>query len=345
MIKYYHEEKDNFYPLSLSREIEDMYYGAFTNRERLNKFVETRKELTDIDMEINSRFKGFSALKEIFSYGVNVKLVDEKDMFIAKIGSGEKEVTLKKDILFNYVFDMMAKNSEFLKEDISFLTEKELHISNGVIIEDGVFFDTKTGPVFIGENAHIQANSRIQGPCYIGKNAIILSAKVREGCSIFDFVRIGGEVEESIFYPYSNKYHEGFVGHSIFGSFTNLGALTTTSDLKNNYGEIKMFLNGKFIETGTIKLGTLCGDHSKLGIGTLLNSGTVIGFSSNLYGGGFFKKEYNSFYWGNNVKGQFYQLDKAEETAKVVMKRRNIEFTKEDASTFQKIYMQTLEEQ
>ncbi len=345
MIKFYHDKKDNFYPFSLSREIEDMYYGTFTNRERLELFMKKEPKFAQLDVEINSRFKGFSALNQLFSHGDNVKIVDENDNFLIKLGNGEETIKLKEELLFNYVFNMMSGNMEFLKEDISILTKEDLYISSSANIEDGVFFDTEKGPIYINDNARIQANSRIEGPCYIGKNTMILSAKVREGCSIFNSVRIGGEVEQSIFYPYSNKYHEGFVGHSIFGSFTNLGALTTTSDLKNNYGEIKMFLNGRFIETKTIKMGTLCGDHSKLGIGTLLNSGTVIGFSANLYGGGFFKKEYNSFYWGNNMKGQMYQLDKAIETAKVVMKRRNIEFTKEDASTFQKIYMQILEEQ
>ena len=338
MIKFFHDKTDNFYPFSLSREIEDMYYGAFTNRKRLDMFIEKKQFPKNIDIEINSRFKGFSALEMIFSNGNDVELLNENNEIIAKIGKASNKITLKDDLLFNYIFDMMSDNVKFLKEDISFFTNEELHISKNAIIEDGVFFDTKRGPVYIDENAHLQANSRIEGPCYIGKQAMILSAKVREGCSIFDLVRIGGEVEESIFYPYSNKYHEGFVGHSIFGSFTNLGALTTTSDLKNNYGEIKIFLNGRFIETKTIKMGTLCGDHTKLGIGTLLNSGTVIGFSANLYGGGFFKKEYNSFYWGNNVKGQMYQLDKAIETAKIVTKRRNQPFTKQDEELFRKIY-------
>ncbi len=330
MITLFEDHRSNFYPFTLSRTIANMYYGLFNNIERVEIFsAKTKKE--DLDIEINSRFMGFGALKYIFDLKKDSKLIDINGDCVARRGAGTRKTKIEKKLLFSFSYDMMAENGVFIRDDIRETKgDEKLIVDKSAVIEDFVYLDTKNGPIFIDKEAKIHAGSRIEGPCYIGKKTKIFTAKIRKNTSIFTDCRIGGEVEQSIFYPYSNKYHEGFVGHSIFGSFTNLGALTTTSDLKNNYGNIRIFLQGKAVDTDIMKLGTLCGDHTKLGIGTLINSGTVIGFSSNLFGGGFFKKEYPSFYWGRADKGTTYDIEKAIETAKISMKRRGINFSKDE---------------
>src|SRR6185295_4718482 len=137
------------------------------------------------------------------------------------------------------------------------------------------------GPVTIEEGCEVHPFTRIEGPCYVGPKTILLGAKVREGCSFGPMCRIGGEVEESIVHGYSNKYHDGFLGHAYVGEWVNLGALTTNSDLKNDYSEVKVTLDGRTqLSTGSNKVGALIGDHVKTSIGTLLNTGAYVGAMS-----------------------------------------------------------------
>lgn len=149
----------------------------------------------------------------------------------------------------------------------------------------------------------------------------------------------------SIFLGYSNKYHEGFLGHSYAGEWVNLGALTTNSDLKNNYGNIKVFLNGKNIDTGLVKVGSMIGDHVKTGIGTLLNTGINIGFGSNLFGGGMIKEKFiPSFYWGGVQGFSEYEFGKMIDTAEKVIKRRNKKLTSKEKRLFSILFELTKEE-
>ena len=157
-------------------------------------------------------------------------------------------------------------------------SRKDVYIAPGVTIHPMVVIDAEHGPVYIDEGAEIHPFSRIEGPCYIGKESVLLGAKCREGNSIGPVCRIGGEVEESIFHGHSNKYHDGFIGHSYVGEWVNLGALTTNSDLKNDYSNVSVMLDGKrSIDTGSTKVGSLIGDHTKTSIGTLFNTGSYVG--------------------------------------------------------------------
>jgi UDP-N-acetylglucosamine diphosphorylase/glucosamine-1-phosphate N-acetyltransferase len=172
-----------------------------------------------------------------------------------------------------------------------------------------------------------------------------VGGKIREGTGIGPVCRIGGELEKSIFLGYSNKYHEGFLGHSYVGEWVNLGALTTNSDLKNNYGSIKVMVDGSLIDTGLAKVGAFLGDHVKTGIGTLLNTGISIGFSSNLFGGGMInQRQIPAFFWGSTETEEEYKLDKAIQTAQAVMKRRKTELSQEEADLFKKIFQLTEKE-
>jgi len=157
-------------------------------------------------------------------------------------------------------------------------SSKDVYVAPGVKIHPMVVIDAEHGPVYIDEGVEIHPFTRIEGPCYIGKKSILLGAKCREGNSIGPMCRIGGEVEESIIQGHSNKYHDGFIGHSYIGEWVNLGALTTNSDLKNDYSSVSVMLDGKrAIDTGSTKVGSLVGDHTKTSIGTLFNTGSYVG--------------------------------------------------------------------
>jgi len=171
--------------------------------------------------------------------------------------------------------------------------EKKLFIHKNARILPHCVFDTRDGMIVIDEGTEISPFSYLGGPLYIGKNAKVDNARITGGCIIGNRTRIGGEVENSMINDYSNKHHEGFVGHSVIGNWVNLGALTTTSDLKNNYSEVRIKVPFTFnpyqselvkISTGTIKFGSIIGDCSKTEIGTMLNTGTVIDFGCNIFG-------------------------------------------------------------
>ncbi len=144
--------------------------------------------------------------------------------------------------------------------------------------------------------------------------------------------------------PYSNKQHSGFLGHAYLGSWVNLGADTNNSDLKNNYGNVKVHVNGKLIDSGSRFLGLMMGDHSKTAINTMFNTGTVVGFSCNIFGAGFPRTIVPSFTWGGAEISKIYSVDKSIEVAEIVMSRRNITMTEEDKKLFQKIFELTKQE-
>ncbi|MGK9369010.1 GlmU family protein [Melioribacter sp. Ez-97] len=217
--------------------------------------------------------------------------------------------------------------------------KKSIHIGKDVKIEPFVFIDASEGPVYIDENVHIMSNSVIKGPVYIGRNSIIkANSTIYHGASIGKYSKVGGEVEDSIIHSYSNKQHGGFLGHSYLGSWVNLGAGTNNSDLKNNYGNITVTLNGKKIDTGLRFLGLIMGDHSKSAIGTKFNTGTVCGVMCNVFGNGFPPKFIPSFTWGCIDEMSVFDIDKSIELARIVTARRNVEFTESDEKLLRQVF-------
>ncbi len=191
-------------------------------------------------------------------------------------------------------------------------------------IEPFVFADTRSGPVLIDDGAVVHSFSRLEGPCYVGKDAWIVGAKLRAGCTIGPCCRIGGEVEASIVQGYSNKYHDGFLGHSYLGEWVNLGAGTQTSDLRNDYDAVRVTVNGQRRSTGRAKVGSFIGDHTKTGLGALLNTGSTIGAFANLLPSGtllpsfvpsFCQVQYGQLH-------ELWDLRKVLATAEIVMQRR-----------------------
>jgi UDP-N-acetylglucosamine diphosphorylase/glucosamine-1-phosphate N-acetyltransferase len=194
-------------------------------------------------------------------------------------------------------------------------------------VAPGAVLDASNGPIVVERDVLIEPHSYVAGPCWIGAGTHVLGGKLGGGVSLGPVCRVAGEVEESIFQGFANKRHHGFVGHSIVGAWVNLGALTTTSDLKNNYGPVRVSLDGRERSTGETKIGAFLGDHVKTAIGTLLTTGTVVGPASNLVGGGTTgPKELPAFAWWDGASTVAYDVEKFVATARIVCARRGRTF-------------------
>jgi UDP-N-acetylglucosamine diphosphorylase/glucosamine-1-phosphate N-acetyltransferase len=218
-------------------------------------------------------------------------------------------------------------------------------IAHTAEIEPMVHIDTTNGPVLIDDRAVVHAFSRIEGPCYIGAETRVQSARIHSG-SIGPRCRIGGEVEASIVHGHSNKAHDGFLGHSYVGEWVNLGAGTQTSDLRTDYGPIRMTVNGQSIDTGLIKVGSFLGDHTKTSLNTLFNTGSLVGvFAQLLTAGELLPRVVPSFC--RYSRGKLHERNGMREmftTAETVMARRKREWTPDHAELFFTLFEETAAE-
>jgi len=224
-----------------------------------------------------------------------------------------------------------SKGSKSSKTRAEIINGKRVFISAGCRINSNVVLDASKGDIYISPDVIIEPFSYIQGPVYIGGNST-----VRAGSKLYGPLRIGGhckvsgEITSSVTHSYFNKQHNGFLGHSYLCEWVNLGAGTTTSNLKNNYSPVVIELKNRKLDTGSIFLGSIMGDHTKTGINSMLNTGTVIGISSNLFGSGYQRKNIKAFSWADADSGKtvLYDIEKAVFTAKTSMKRRNVSMSK-----------------
>jgi len=248
----------------------------------------------------------------------------------------------------DHVWDLFKVNDEALRQDFELLTKGRtsapISATNQVLGKENVFLEegvtmecctinATTGPVYIGKNAMVMEGVMIRGPLAIGENSTIkMGAKIYGATTLGPYCKIGGEVKNSILQGYSSKSHEGYLGDAAIGEWCNLGADTNNSNLKNNYEEVKMWNYGSnsFARTGRQFCGLVMGDHSKTGINTMLNTGTVVGVSANVFGSEFPRNFIPSFAWGGYKGFQTYRADKAFDTMERVMARRNVEFGVED---------------
>ncbi|MCZ7556518.1 MAG: putative sugar nucleotidyl transferase [Bacteroidia bacterium] len=261
--------------------------------------------------------------------------------------------------MYRFPWDLIHMNSALLREDATWMqpgidvsaevhpsvilvNPDEIRIGPGARIRAGSVLDASEGPVVIGPQAHIMPQSVLLGPLYIGNGTTIkVGAKLYEGTSIGPHCKIGGEVEGSIFHSFANKQHDGFVGHSYFASWTNLGADTNTSDLKNNYSDIRAVLEGREYQTGLRFLGTIMAEHSKCGINTMFNTGTVVGVGCNIFGGDFPPKAIPSFTWGGADGLVEHAFDRCASTAHIVMQRRSQVLTDAERRLLRDVYVLT----
>jgi UDP-N-acetylglucosamine diphosphorylase/glucosamine-1-phosphate N-acetyltransferase len=243
----------------------------------------------------------------------------------------------------NFSSDIILYNDGELRRDLKALVnnKKRVHISPKCKISKHAVLDASEGDIYIGKDTVIEAFSYIKGPVYIGEHCTIRAgAKLYGPLSIGTNSKISGEVTCSVIHPYANKQHHGFLGHSYVCEWVNLGAGSTTSNLKNNYSQITIEVGGEKVDTGSVFLGSIIGDHTKTGINTMLNTGSQIGISSNIFGSGYHDKFIKSFSWEESGAKDFtlYNIEKALNTAKVSMKRRNVEMSEEYEKLLRKIY-------
>jgi UDP-N-acetylglucosamine diphosphorylase/glucosamine-1-phosphate N-acetyltransferase len=253
--------------------------------------------------------------------------------------SGFEKMELPNLKVLNYLHDTIPQNAKAISDDseyfssgnaseadfkgVHFVNAEQISIGTNVKIAPGVVLDADEGVIIIDDNVKIMPNSVIVGPAYIGKNTTIkIAAKIYQETSIGEYCKVGGEIECSIFQSFSNKQHEGFLGHSFIGEWVNFGADTNNSDLKNTYDNIKLRIDDKEIETGTMFMGLLCGDHTKTGINSMFTTGTVCGVCSIIVKEWFMPNFIPSFSWGGKHGSPIYKASKAITTAEKVMSRR-----------------------
>ncbi|MDA3814337.1 MAG: putative sugar nucleotidyl transferase [Candidatus Cloacimonetes bacterium] len=261
---------------------------------------------------------------------------------------------------WEFLWEFVGENAEYIRRDFNevfydkdnyFETELgttvinpyNVWIGEGTTLKPGVVIDATEGPVVLDENVTIMSNAVIIGPAYIGKGSTIkISAKIYEGTSIGPMCKVGGEVEETIFQGFSNKQHDGFLGHSYLGEWVNLGADTNNSDLKNNYKTVTVYFypTKKEIDSQSQFVGTFIGDHTKTGINSTINTGTVIGVGCNLFGLGIITKHISSFHFGTGSETNKYLINKFIETANIVKSRRDLKFSESEKELYNKIYKQ-----
>ncbi|UCD64546.1 MAG: hypothetical protein JSW34_03670 [Candidatus Zixiibacteriota bacterium] len=236
------------------------------------------------------------------------------------MGGIEKEVAAD----FRWLQDTWPPSTGVKVHDgAGWVNQSDIFLGNGVEVMPGAVVDASAGPVYLGDNTRVESFAAVYGPTYVGPNSVVVAGKLTSS-SIGHTCRIGGEVEHCVFQSYVNKYHAGFIGHSYVGEWVNFGAMTTNSDLKNNYSNIRVTVNGESIDTGSIKVGSFIGDHTKFGIGMLLNTGINIGVCCNIFGGSLVSdKEVPCFRWGSTGDYVDYDVNKAIEAASAVARRRD----------------------
>ena len=230
--------------------------------------------------------------------------------------------------------------SEPLSETNRVIGDNHIFIEKGARVECSVL-NTTEGSIYIGKNAEIMEGSLVRGPFAICENSLLkMGSKIYGGTTLGPFCKVGGEVNNSVLFGYSSKSHDGFLGNSVLGEWCNLGADTNTSNLKNNYANVKLwsYPNQRFENTGLQFCGLIMGDHSKSGINTMFNTGTVVGVGSNIFGSGFVRNFVPSFSWGGSSGFKTYHIDKMIEVASSVMSRRDVECSEKDKHILEAVF-------
>ena len=367
-------------PFTFTRPVADIRVGILTIREKWEKYLgSTTTTVTEdylsekypmVEMEqnvmINASFLPNAILSEMVSNLENNQAIFKDDEIIAFYTTeNQEEVDFETYKIIQYnedcltlenTWDIFQKNDMAIRDDFELLTEgrnsqpipKSVNVISpeNIFIEEGaklefVTLNASTGPIYIGKNAEIMEGSVIRGPfalCEYGR--VKLASKVYGATTVGPHSVIGGEVNNSVLFGFSNKGHDGFLGNAVLGEWCNIGADSNNSNLKNNYEEVKLwsYETENFAKTGLQFCGLMMGDHSKCGINTMFNTGTVIGVSANIFGSGFPRNFVPGFSWGGASGFTTYITKKAFETARIVMARRNVVFTDEDAKILEYVF-------
>lgn len=306
-------------------------------------------------------------VEKINSMHPDTCLIQDDCLIAARIQGTVKGFLSKKNTLKTFPLEseiiridrpwkIFERNGDALRSDFELITKgrKSLPLSEtnrvanpgNVFLEEGaqVEFATlnaSTGPIYIGKDAEVMEGSIVRGPFSLGEHsALKLGTKIYGPTTIGPHSKVGGEVNNSVIFGFSNKAHDGFLGNAVLGEWCNLGADTNNSNLKNNYEKVKIwsYVEEKFSDTGLQFCGLIMGDHSKSGINTMFNTGTVVGVSANIFGAGFPRNFIPSFTWGGPQGYMNYQLDKAMRTAELVLDRRGLKLSEADRKILLHIY-------
>ena len=375
--------RNQLLPFTYTRPVADIRVGILTIREKWEKHLgSTTTTITEdylsekypmVELENNvminaSCLPNKELVEMINALEENQAIFKDEDViaFFTKEGQEDIDLSAYKAIEYNQeilkidnTWDIFSKNGEAIQEDFELLTQgrksQPIPNSNNIIAAENIFIEegaklefatlnASSGPIYIGENAEVMEGSIIRGPFALCNNATVkLGAKIYGPTTIGPHSKIGGEVNNSVLFGYSNKGHDGFLGNSVLGEWCNLGADTNNSNLKNNYAEVRLwsYETEGFARTGLQFCGLMMGDHSKCGINTMFNTGTVVGVCANIFGSGFPRNFVPSFSWGGNSGFSTYLTKKAFEVAKVVMSRRDIDFTGEDTAILEHVFEST----
>jgi UDP-N-acetylglucosamine diphosphorylase/glucosamine-1-phosphate N-acetyltransferase len=370
-------------PFTFTRPVADIRIGILTIREKWEQYLgSTTTTLTEeylmekypmVEMEqnimINASFLPNAILVDLIqNLEQNQAVVYQEEIVAFYTNDSQEEVNFEQYDLVVYEGDLMqientwdifAKNDSALRDDFNLITTdrtsqpipKSVNViaPENIFIEEGaklefVTLNASTGPIYIGKNSEIMEGSVIRGPfalCESGR--VKLATKVYGATTVGPHSVIGGEVNNSVLFGYSNKGHDGFLGNSVLGEWCNIGADSNNSNLKNNYEEVRLwsYETEGFAKTGLQFCGLMMGDHSKCGINTMFNTGTVVGVSANIFGSGFPRNFVPSYSWGGAAGFSTYITAKAFQTAKIVMARRNVEFTDQDAVILTHVFEET----
>ncbi len=370
-------------PFTFTRPVADILIGILTIRQKWEAYLgSTTTTLTEdylsdkfpmVEMEqnvmINASFLPNATLVDMIQNLTSNQAIFKGEEVIAFYTNEEQEevdfdtceiLEYTDDcITVEHTWDIFAKNDAALRADFAFLTQdrksqpipKSVNVMapENVFIEEGaslefVTLNATTGPIYIGKNAEIMEGSVIRGPFALCEGAgVKLATKVYGATTVGPHSKIGGEVNNSVLFAYSNKGHDGFLGNSVLGEWCNIGADSNNSNLKNNYEEVKLwsYETEGFAKTGLQFCGLMMGDHSKCGINTMFNTGTVVGVSANIFGSGFPRNFVPSFSWGGAAGFSTYVTSKAFATAKLVMSRRNVEFDEKEQAILEYVFEET----
>ena len=369
--------RSNFYPLSYTRPISEFRIGILTIKEKWTHYYKNISTKTEDylvskypirkqkeNLWIDASVLPSKELKTELDSLRNGEVLESNGKIIAFKNLNYSFKNLNKintSILVNSIeniWDIFSDNGREIEADFKLLTKarksQKISDTNTVIgkhifVEKGAkiscsILNAENGPIYIGKNAEIMEGAIIRGPFAMGENAVLkMGSKIYGPTTLGPHCKVGGEVNNSVFFGYSSKAHDGFLGNSVIGEWCNLGADTNNSNLKNNYAEVKLwnYEMERFKKTGLQFCGLIMGDHSKCGINTMFNTGTVIGVSANIFGSGFPRNFVPSFSWGGASGFQVYKLPKVFEVASKVFERRKLDFDENEQNILSEVYDMT----
>lgn len=375
--------RNQLLPFTYTRPVADIRVGILTIREKWEKFLGfTTTTITedylaekfpmvelDENVMINASFLPNEELVGMIkNLSENQAIICDDEMLAFYATASQEEVNFESYEIFEVdceytrienTWDIFSKNAHAIQEDFNLLTEdrESQPIPEGVqcmnptniFIEEGaqVLFSTlnaSNGPIYIAKDAQIMEGCTVRGPFALCEHATLkMGAKIYGGTTIGPESKVGGEVNNSVVFGFSNKGHDGFLGNSVIGEWCNIGADSNNSNLKNNYAEVRLwsYETENFAKTGLQFCGLMMGDHSKCGINTMFNTGTVVGVSANIFGGGFPRNFIPSYSWGGSSGFTTYLTKKSFEVAEVVMARRGLEFSDADAAILTHVFEET----